>query len=213
MTETSPELGHIGHFHPLYPFRARAQARTTYGIATNAANRPMCPRSRLMENISKKKRGRPLSVFHDEENRRQVASIFREGKGARTLVNRVYFTRAMQALGFGKEAEFFYLGNTETDRFRMVILTELGRINDPELIRNLARDICRVKMKTAEAVAALRKRRAAAKPVTADDLVHALAMNLDRWLVREGATLTSALQAVERLQGILAGMIEKDGAA
>ena len=58
-----------------------------------------------MENISKKKRGRPLSVFADEDIRRQVTRMFNDVKGERSVRNRVYFTRAMQALGFGRDPD------------------------------------------------------------------------------------------------------------
>lgn len=132
----------------------------------------------------------------------------RPGVSDRTHRNDGYMLMARVALGNGDEPEFTYLVGKK-DAGRTVILTELGKFDDRETIRKLAADICRVKMKTAEAVERLRQLRATAKTATVAELAHNLALCFDKWMIREGATLELGLEAVERLRQVVETMIER----
>lgn len=162
-----------------------------------------------MENISKKKRGRPITVFADEDHRKQ-AKLLWNVNGSRTLANRTYYTRAMQAMDFGNAPEFLYLADAKANRYRMVLLTELGRFDDHETIRRLAKEICDKKMKTADAVARLRAIRKTAKRPTEKDLRRKLARCVDDWMLREGATFDVAVRALQNVLKAVEGLATED---
>lgn len=133
-----------------------------------------------MENISenKRKRGRPLKVLADgrtvKESMRlyEAVGLFDEVKSERAKINKYYMVRAQSALkdengGLPVDGIFSFIisGNhLESFTFKQTILQELGRLEDDELIRKVAKDICDYKLPTAKAIVYIRQFRREKKP-------------------------------------------------
>jgi hypothetical protein len=142
----------------------------------------------ITENISiKPKRGRPYLLFTDANDKREWKKLNPDVRTERTLVNRVHFWHSLSALGEGLEPEFIWLADAKSDRFKHTILTELGRVDEDEEIRDLAGSICEMKLTTAEAVSFIRDCRGVSKPASAERLETVLRSGIDRWLDANGA--------------------------
>jgi hypothetical protein len=87
---------------------------------------------------------------------------------ARTKQAKFYQMRAIQVLGVTLDSRtpkaYRWIWpapepGTEDNRPRWTILAELGRIDDDKTLRSVAAQVCKAKMKTAEALRALRRMR------------------------------------------------------
>ncbi len=116
----------------------------------------------ISEKSSKKrKRGRP-ERFHP-----RLLEIFRQGSDG-------YTRRAHQNAGY-HAAAFRAL-------VRRSILAELGRLEDPDTIRDIAGQICELRLKAADAIMAIRAARLGKKAAAGeDDLYERLLAFLDRY--------------------------------
>lgn len=120
----------------------------------------------ISENFSeKKKRGRPR-LFHPEYEK--VIRRGREYTDIRTIYNQEYETRAFTVLGLSPknppDFPFSWLGDESKIEvgksrrcgFRKTILSELGRIDNDSNLIEAAKEICRLKPKTQDAVKMIR---------------------------------------------------------
>lgn len=121
-----------------------------------------------METVSEKpRRGRP-SVFSREEYD-LVSCYSPEVRTRRGRQNRLYMHRAMGALGDGEDDRFHWLHPPREAvmkrgaRLRKRILSELGRIDDDDDLREMALVICEQKPTAKKAVAWIRRFRGASK--------------------------------------------------
>jgi hypothetical protein len=90
----------------------------------------------------KNRRGRP-PAFHDEDIKRYIKG--RPWVNRRTAVNHFYGFKALGALKGMEGIEYLVIHNPakpELNHARQSILTELGRLQDPEEMRKIARLIC-----------------------------------------------------------------------
>jgi hypothetical protein len=106
----------------------------------------------LLENFSKK-RGRPRVI--PEELMESLRGQWPDLTSDRSLNNLYHVLTASRALKADPE-KYTYLFDRASGRLRKTILAELGRFEEPEVIRELADEICETRMKTAEAVEGLR---------------------------------------------------------
>ena len=134
--------------------------------------------------VNKPKRGRPQKILNNDLTYNQwIAKTGSEGllspdnKSARSHKNYYYLLKAWEALrsNAGKnplDGEFAFilsaddknLYDAQVKNFKKTILQELGRLEDRDLIRSAAKQICIDKLKTSEAVALAREyRRKSAK--------------------------------------------------
>jgi len=112
-----------------------------------------------MEKFSEKKRGRPKVL--DGENEKVMESVYYDAKSRRSLLNKHYSLIAFRILTSDQKVlpgyEYLFGGNDLNNANpKETILTELGRLKDPELIRVFAQKICEDKMKTKQAVQQIR---------------------------------------------------------
>ena len=105
-----------------------------------------------MENFSKNKRGRP-KLFQD--SRKTMRAIFPEG-GDRTFLNRIYGQLAYTYLFEDPECKWLFEENKQGDWKRKTLQTEVGRLLDPELIREAGKHICKIKPRVKEGVVLIR---------------------------------------------------------
>jgi hypothetical protein len=173
-----------------------------------------------MEKISKNPRGRPR-LIHSKELRDVIRFAANPGTCERTLQNKLYQLRAMQVLNLDVDdpplAYLWIWGlphipNPGDHRAKWTILAELGRIEDDDDLRAIAAQVCELKLKTSDAVAAIRRVRlgkAAKSDVPA--LTNALIRTINQYLVRcpdtTGAQIVTALENVRYL------VVENDSAA
>lgn len=114
----------------------------------------------------KKKRGRPR-LLHPEDEKTYRRSM--PSRDIRTLQNQDYEVRALSILGLNKinppDYPFLWLGDiskieneiSERRFYRKTILAELGRIADNENLIEAAKEVCRLKPKTTEAIKMIRE--------------------------------------------------------
>lgn len=121
-----------------------------------------------------KKRGRP-SLWSDEENHmtRMLYGLVTD----RTRNNKSHQMNALQALEWKPDyiGEFAWLvemhaGGSGTFK-RGTLLTELGRFGHPDVIREYARMLCRIKPATSKAIVWLRNARKNGKPKRKGDTI------------------------------------------
>jgi len=109
----------------------------------------------ISENFSEKpKRGRPRRF-------RELPDYIGTCLTVRGKQNHAYAMRAMVVLN---NTPHNHLWNTEkirdgTGKVKLTILAELGRFPDPDAMRKAAAFVCRLRMKTADAIDFLRKGR------------------------------------------------------
>jgi len=140
----------------------------------------------FMENFSenKRKRGRPPKMLDDGVSRKKRISdlekmgLSTDGKSERAKINNFYQIIAHGALKDQNDntpidGEFSFIissvGWHDIRNYKRTILQELGRLEDPDLIRDVARVICENKLNTMEAVTYIRQFRTGGKS-TGDSL-------------------------------------------
>lgn len=151
-----------------------------------------------------KKKGRPGCFT--AEWMAYLKNMFPEITTQRGLVNRAY---AIRAISFLDNAAFDWLGCTKESvrrhqPMRYSVLTELGRIEDVDTLRNFAAEVCERKLPDGKAVAALRICRSAKKPTkrpgNSEDLASALIRCINKYLATHTPTpweeVQSALEIV-----------------
>ena len=133
------------------------------------------------ENVSKK-RGRPRRYTDGEL---AALAIFPDVKSTRGKQNIVHQSTAINALGPDGEFAWIWPSHAEINKGaegRMTILQHLGRLEDPDDIRTVAKHICDHKLKTLAAIDYIRRvtgrKRQPADGVT---LFKALAKALDSY--------------------------------
>ncbi len=125
----------------------------------------------------KRKRGRP------ERFPPQLLEVYRQGSDGytrRAHQNTGYHVAAFQALG--DDPAYEWLMDPKTGKVRRSILAELGRLEDPDAIRDIAGQICELRLKAADAIMAVRAVRLGKKAAAdEDDLYERLVAFLDRY--------------------------------
>ena len=169
----------------------------------------------ITENISiKPKRGRPYLFFTDAADKREWKKHYPDVRTDRTLVNRLYSDRALSVLGDGRKPEYIWLADVKADRFKHTILTELGRVDEDDEIRDLAGFICEKKMSTSEAVSFIRDCRGVLKPATQQGITRALYRAVNRWrAANPSGTSAQVLDALRTLAVAVEGRIKRQQAA
>ena len=150
-----------------------------------------------MENFSenKRKRGRPPKMLSNGKPRNEfISKLVKDGmsfgKCERTQINTFYLHEAQAALWDG---DFSYLivndDKTATTKIKKrTVLQELGRLEDPDLIRDVAGAICEHKLNTMEAVTYIRQLRAGGKPAGSNlDLANVIAKTIDEYNLKHSA--------------------------
>lgn len=120
----------------------------------------------ISETVSQKQgRGRPTLMTRDEVALYGAIGLFDDNTTRRGRNNVFYRQRALLVIGGGREPEFSWLADRvamergEKKSWRPTILGELGRIEDDELLRAFARELCRAKPRAREAVVMVRRHR------------------------------------------------------
>jgi hypothetical protein len=169
----------------------------------------------ITENISiKPKRGRPYLFFTDANDKRECKKHYPDVRTDRTLVNRLYSDRALSVLGDGHKPEFLWLADAKTDRFKHTILTELGRVDEDEEIRDLAMELCERKLKTAAAIALIRTRRGVLKPATQQGITDSLRVSINRWrAANPSATWAQVQEALQMVSVAVEDRLKRQQAA
>ena len=156
----------------------------------------------------KRKRGRPPVYDHDRI-RDHLRAAFPEVQSTRHRDNLVWRQRA---IGFLKDdAEFKWICDFKAmaagvgrKSWKPGILVELGRIQDIEEMKQLARIIVAKKPKTKEAVAMIRQWRLGEKPEgDAHSLLSVLAKRLDSYVSTHVVTEREIVFAIENLLSIV----------
>lgn len=163
----------------------------------------------ISENFSEKTIGRPRAFPREVEATMQAIGIGADATTRRGKVNRYYAHRAFGALFPAKE--FSWLIDTEEHcrtgaaKIRWTILSELGRLQDPDTIRENARVICDQKMRTRDAVVLLRRLRAKPKAGSILGLHEELLGVVNDYCLRHpGFTAHQILAAIEDLSALVA---------
>ncbi len=120
--------------------------------------------SDVSEKISKTI-GRPRLITQESERTLWGIGIFKQGKSRRTNLNAYYAMGALVKLGLkypgfsGDKAIFLWLSDEQAKPavYRGTILAELGRIEDPDFLQEVAERICELKPRTSDAVAMIRR--------------------------------------------------------
>lgn len=172
---------------------------------------PVAASEAISEKFSEKpKRGRPR-VLDDE----YVAIMRRLGGMASTVrrsnINEYFRMHAIGALwnhnpdGMDAgRAEFAYLIHPVTEKMKATIMTELGRLEDPDVIRENARYICAQRMRVREAVVRLRRLRAKPKAGSAWALCEELLAVVNDYRLRYPEfTIDQTLDAIETLRTLV----------
>lgn len=122
----------------------------------------------------KRKPGRPRLV--DAASEATLRQLFPELNTKMTLHNRYYAAHTVVVLGMTEEEydeRLYYLVNPEDGRSRQTIMAELGRIEDEDLMREVAMYICEHRIATGRAIDGIRVlrgvRKAAPNPDDDDD--------------------------------------------
>jgi hypothetical protein len=160
-----------------------------------------------MENFSEnRRRGRPRVLSIEPENGCRRAGGMYQHASRRGNLNEFYMYKAFGALwpdgeDAGKQA-FDWLRTGK--RLKLTILTELGRLRDPDCIRRNARIICEQKMRTREAVVKLRGLRTERKTGSIDGLCSELLAHLDDYSLRHPEfTVEQFLEAIRLLRAAI----------
>ncbi len=162
----------------------------------------------------KRKRGRP-ERFHP-----RLLEIFRQGSDGytrRAHQDAGYHVVAVKALGGGDDPAYAWLIDPKTGKVRRSILAELGRLEDPDTIRDIAGQICELRLKAADAIMAIRAARLGKKAAAdEDDLYERLLAFLDRYQYHhEGCSwqmIAATLDRAGHLAHTLAGVGDDDEA-
>ena len=149
---------------------------------------------RIKEAVSKmKKRGRP-EVF--PEFLQCVRAIYPDVKTKRGLQNKAYQAIAGRAIG----DDFPWLWDKSKGTIQVSILSELGRLEDPEVIRAFAKELCKKKPGAKKAVILIRRHRVGEmKPdplKLSNELIHTLNHYLSRYPGTTTEMINDALRTV-----------------
>ena len=163
-----------------------------------------------MENISEKKKGRPKLI--DGEFEKTFKAIWNT-RTRRNLLNRHYMQKAFGLLtdldkvlpGF----EYLFGGSNDLNNanMKMTIISELGRLQDSELIREFAREICEHKIPTRKAVQRIRNYRLGRTAAVGDtqslidEIIKTVNGFYDRYPGTEESQVQEALSVVAGLVG------------
>lgn len=147
----------------------------------------------------KPKRGRPriTSAMDDAFFRH-----FFPGCGRRTATNHCHMHRAMRLLGRNSEATWLYDAERTVAgevKLRFTILAELGRIDDDDLLLEVAAELCRLKPKARDAIAMIRRLRGAqCEPKYSHTvaLTYALLTTIEEYITRHEATWDEVESAI-----------------
>jgi len=169
---------------------------------------PLICRRVFMEKISK--RGRPAKQRFGEDG---LMKTFMGGRLScdKTNMNHYYAFFAQIELGNGNDDEFSFIidaNGTELIQYKITILTELGRLENPDLIRKVARVICEKELTTKDAIPYIRSFRTGEKPKgEISKLAHAIADTIDDYIFKhsnvDDEMIRSALD-------IISGIMEKN---
>ena len=143
------------------------------------------------ENDSEKGRGRPRVVGADVTS--IYSRLFPNVRSRRGLVNMHYQGVALEALGRCKESEFHWITGDGITGMRRAILQELGRLEDDEAIRCLARLIVRDKPRGQAAIARIRRARTGTTTGSILGLANKIIGVINAHLTRYPATQTEDL--------------------
>jgi hypothetical protein len=147
------------------------------------------------------KRGRPNKLTVD--GKRTIKNIIESNRLAahrtdRTKMNEYYCRIAEDVLGHGSSDEFSFIisfVDFEAAVFKKTILTELGRLENPAKIRNMARYICENELTTKEAVAYIRQLRVGSQPAgNASDLAIVLVKAIKDYRFKHSAVEDEMIQ-------------------
>jgi len=153
----------------------------------------------VAEDAPRRKRGRP--VVHPE----QLLNLASRYSGASTVRGRqnfLYMTRAIRVLDY--EPDFYWLVGSRQEisagkkLLRNTILVELGRIEDEDDLRVMARQICEIKPRCKDALVMIRRWRTG-KTLVADEmsLTKAIIHTIEDYCAaRSGTTLQIVLAAL-----------------
>lgn len=138
----------------------------------------------ISEAASKKKRGRPRKFSPD-----LVAAfrgVYPETKTARGIQDKVYLSAGYNALKGAVDfrERYRWLIGDDGETLRIGIITELGRIPDPEEVRHVADAICQHRLRGKDAIVRIRRFRLGEKAGTWLRLAAELEDTLNAYLVR-----------------------------
>ena len=165
----------------------------------------------ITEKFSEKpKRGRPR-VLNDEFVRIMRGFGGFESRVRRSNINEYFGMHAFGALwnhnpdgmDAGKAA-FAYLIHPVTEKMKATVMTELGRLEDPDTIRENARYICAQRMPVREAVVRLRRLRTKPKAGSVWALCNELIAVVNDYRLRHPEfTMDQILDAIEDLRTLV----------
>jgi hypothetical protein len=148
--------------------------------------------TRSKQTRSKKTRKKAKSPPKDKALQRFLRRLYPEVKTDRGLRQKQHQTRAVVLVM--DEPEFRWLFDAETGTCRNTILAELGRIQNDELLLEMAREVCRRKPKSREAVAAIRRFRGVRDEPNSRKLMVKLIKTIDEYLKRYPGTTWEQVQ-------------------
>lgn len=152
------------------------------------------------ENFSenKRKRGRPKKVLengltYNQWVVKQGNLLNTDNRSMRAYINEYYQLKAFGCLrdsngnhpldgefAFIVSADSHNMYNPIVKNFKRTILQELGRLEDPEIIKFVAKQICIDKLKTSEAIILIRSyRKSDIKPIMPEDLAKKIGKLID----------------------------------
>jgi hypothetical protein len=164
-----------------------------------------------LENFSETKKGGRPRVIHPAMRKVIDFAVGRPSATERTRQNKHYQIHAMQTLGLKAEddtpaAYLWIWGKPHVPRpgdhkVKWTVLGELGRVEDAELMREMAARVCELKLSTRDAVAAIRRLRSDGNPPgSALDLANAVIKTINDYMnAHDGLTsedIRAALQTV-----------------
>lgn len=153
-----------------------------------------------METVSENRRGRPRVMPPETEAAYASLGLFADVHSERSKLNIYYRTRTLSILD---GAEFSWLFDRKAcqrgeGKWKPTILSELGRIEDEEDMKAVARQICELKPKTKEAVTMIRRFRLGRDPEPdavglANEIIHLVNDYLQRYPAATKALVGEAL--------------------
>ncbi len=175
-----------------------ASVPATPGIAEADLSAAMLKAISAEFSENKRRRGQPRVTPAALEALYRMYGIF-EATTRRGNLNEYYRQRAFETLinpdaGIG---EFVWLWDLSNNRIKRTLIVELGRIEDPETMISVARQLCAEKPKTQEAVARIRAWRTG-KAAPAETIVDCLAGAVERYLAAHpGITYDAVIEAID----------------
>ena len=146
----------------------------------------------ISENFSdnkKPKRGRPKAFPEEHEAMLDAVGIFMDTHSRRGQVNKMYRQVAVSVLSDCRELswlldpEAMERGGTK-GAWKPTIMAELGRIENPDEMRKIARQICVIKPKVKEAIVLIRRYRVGQNKPKKEQLENEICNLLEDYRVR-----------------------------